>query len=130
MIAAPSHALANRSAMPDQLRDFDFYTSDTAGNYHHVLEKFFETAQLPPPRTQALGTIEGVKRGVLANGNALGLLPSHAVIDELSKGTLAEVRSNPPLPGVVLRAVCSADNRQSPLIACLTDSLRNSRLDG
>jgi DNA-binding transcriptional LysR family regulator len=130
MIASPSHALANRCASPDQLRRFDFYTSDTAGNYHHVLEKYFEAAQLPLPRTQALGTIEGVKRGVLANGTALGLLPIHAVHDELSKRTLVEVRSNPPLPGVVVRAVCSSNNLQSPLVACLIDSVRNSRLGG
>ena len=28
---------------------------------------------------QAMGTIEGVKRGILAGGTALGLLPEHAV---------------------------------------------------
>ena len=44
---------------------------------------------------QALGTVEGVKRGILAGGNALGLLPAHAVEQELRDGVLAEVSVQP-----------------------------------
>ena len=79
ILSSPKHPLAKRRASPDQLRRSDFYTSDTAGNYHQVLRHYFETAQIPMPRMQALGTIEGVKRGILAGGNALGLLPARRV---------------------------------------------------
>jgi DNA-binding transcriptional LysR family regulator len=130
ILASPSHPLANRRASPDQLRSYDFYTSDTAGNYHQVLRNYFEAAQMPLPRMQALGTIEGVKRGILASGTALGLLPTHAVNQELSDGVLAEVNAKPPLPGVVLRAVRSSTHVDSPLVDDLVESLRGTPLGG
>jgi DNA-binding transcriptional LysR family regulator len=130
ILASPSHPLANRRASPDQLRSYDFYTSDTAGNYHQVLRNYFEAAQMPLPRMQALGTIEGVKRGILASGTALGLLPTHAVSQELSDGALAEVNAKPPLPGVVLRAVRSSTHSHSPLVDDLVESLRGTPLGG
>ena len=79
---------------------------------------------------QALGTIEGVKRGILASGTALGLLPTHAVSQELSDGVLAEVNANPALPSVVLRAVRSSIHADSPLVADLIESLRGTSLGG
>lgn len=130
ILASPSHPLANRRASPEQLRQYDFYTSDTAGNYHHVLRHYFEAAQMPQPRMQALGTIEGVKRGILAGGAALGLLPAHAVSQELFDGILAEVKATPALPGVVLRAVRSSTHDDSPLVADLIERLRGTPLGG
>jgi DNA-binding transcriptional LysR family regulator len=130
ILASPNHPLANRRSSPDQLRSYDFYTSDTAGNYHQVLRNYFEAAQMPLPRMQALGTIEGVKRGILASGTALGLLPTHAVSQELSDGVLVEVNANPALPGVVLRAVRSSIHSHSPLVDDLVESLRGTPLGG
>jgi DNA-binding transcriptional LysR family regulator len=130
ILGSPAHPLADRRASPEQLRDYDFYTSDTAGNYHQVLRHYFESAQIPLPRMQALGTIEGVKRGILARGSALGLLPAHAVSQELSDGVLAEVIAKPALPRVVLRAVQSSTSTDSILVADLIDSLRGMPLGG
>ena len=130
IFASPEHPLAKRRASPDQLSRCDFYTSDTAGNYHQVLRQYFEAAQIPLPRTQALGTIEGVKRGILAGGTALGLLPAHAVSQELSDGVLVEVHVSPALQGVVLRAVLSPANADSPLVADLIRMLRGTPLGG
>ena len=130
IFASLKNPLAKRRASPEQLSSCDFYTSDTAGNYHQVLRQYFEAAQLPLPRMQALGTIEGVKRGILAGGAALGLLPAHAVNQELSDGILAEVRVSPPLQGVVLRAVRSPANVESPLVADLVHMLKGMPLGG
>ena len=95
-----------------------------------MLRHYFESAQIPLPRMQALGTIEGVKRGILARGSALGLLPAHAVSQELSDGVLAEVIAKPALPRVVLRAVQSSTSTDSILVADLIDSLRGMPLGG
>ena len=130
IFASPKHPLAKRRASPEQLSRCDFYTSDTAGNYHQVLRQYFDAAQIPLPRMQALGTIEGVKRGILADDAALGLLPAHAVSQELSDGVLAEVHVSPSLQGVVLRAVRSAANTDSPLVADLIQMLRGTPLGG
>ena len=102
--------------------------SDAAGDYHQALRRHFEAAELPPPRTQALGTVEGVKRGILAGGAALGLLPAHAVKQELDDGVLAEVRVSPPLPGLVLRALLGPESVESPVVGELVTSLRGLAL--
>ena len=75
---------------------------------------------------QALGTVEGVKRGILTGGSALGLLPVHAVEQELREGVLAQVRVSPPLRGLVMRAVRSPGEASSPIVDDLLESLRDS----
>jgi DNA-binding transcriptional LysR family regulator len=125
---APAHPLAGRKASAAELRRCDFYMSDAAGDYHQALRRHFEDAELPQPRTQALGTVEGVKRGILARGAALGLLPAHAVQQELAAGVLAEVRASPPLPGLVLRAVLGPEAAGSPLVDELVRNLRGLAL--
>jgi DNA-binding transcriptional LysR family regulator len=124
ILGSPSHPLVHRTTSPDELRHCDFCMCDAAGNYHQVLRQYFEAAEMPLPRMQALGTVEGVKRGVLAGGTALGLLPAHAVDQELRDGALAEVRVVPALPGLVLRAVVSPRNSESPVVEDLIQSLR------
>ena len=124
VFGAPGHPLAGRKAAADDLRQCDFYMSDAGGDYHQALRRHFEASELPAPRTQALGTVEGVKRGILAGGAALGVLPAHAVKTELAKGVLVEVRVSPPLPGLVLRAVLEPESAASPLVRELVGSLR------
>lgn len=128
IFGSPAHPLVHRRASPDELRRCDFYLSDAAGNYHQVLRHYFEAAQVPPPRTQALGSVEGVKRGILVGGAALGLLPAHALEQELRDGVLAEVRVSPGLPGLVLRAVFAPGETSSPLVDELIQSLRGLQL--
>jgi DNA-binding transcriptional LysR family regulator len=126
ILGAPTHRLARGLAAVDELRRCDFYMCDTGGNYHQALRQHFEAAGVPPPRMQALGTIEGVKRGILAGGTALGLLPEHAVEPELREGVLAEVRVSPALPRVVLRAVRAPGAPPSPVVDDLIEALRGS----
>jgi DNA-binding transcriptional LysR family regulator len=130
VFGAPTHPLARRRVPADELRRHDFYMSDAAGDYHEVLRRHFDAAQLPAPRTQALGTVEGVKRGILAGGAALGLLPLHAVEQELRDGVFAEVGTSPALTGLVLRAVLPPEGSSSPMIEDLIQSLRGSPLGG
>jgi DNA-binding transcriptional LysR family regulator len=128
VFGAPTHPLAGRKASADELRRCDFYMSDAAGDYHQALRRHFEAAGVPQPRTQALGTVEGVKRGILAGGSALGLLPAHALKQELSAGALAEVKVSPALAGLVLRAVLGPERADSPIVADLVSSLRGLAL--
>ncbi len=128
IFGAPAHPLAGRTASADDLARCDFYMSDAAGDYHQALRRHFEAAGLPHPRTQALGTVEGVKRGILAGGTALGLLPAHALKPELAAGALVEVRVRPALPGLVLRAVTTPEADASPLVQELVHGLRGLAL--
>jgi DNA-binding transcriptional LysR family regulator len=124
IFGSPTHPLANRSASAEQLRRCDFYMCDAAGDYYQVLRQHFDATQTPLPRTQALGNVEGVKRGILAGGTALGLLPIHAVEQELRDGVLAEIRVNPSLQSLVMRAVLPPGNTSSPLVDDLLRGLR------
>jgi len=126
ILGAPTHPLARREATPDQLRPCDFYMCDAAGNYHQALRQLFDGAQVPAPRMQAIGTIEGVKRAILTGGTALGLLPEHSVEPELRDGVLSEVRARPALTSVVLRAVLGPGALRSAVVDELLDSLRGS----
>ena len=128
IFGSPTHRFANRSPSPDQLQRCDFYMSDAGGDYHQVLRQYFEAAQTPLPRMQALGTVEGVKRGILAGTDALGLLPAHAVEQELRDGVLAQVNVSPSLRGLVMRALLSPGNASSPIVEDLLGSLRGSPL--
>ena len=60
---------------------------------------------------------------------ALGLLPEHAVAQELREGMLAEVRLTPQLAPLVLRPVLGV-GKSSPLIEDLLESLRGSLIGG
>lgn len=128
IFGSATHPCANRTPPPDQLRRYDFYMSDAAGDYHQVLRQHFEAAQIPLPRMQVLGTVEGVKRGIMAGGDALGLLPAHAVEQELNDGVLAPVNVNPSLRGLAMRAVLSPGNAPSPLVDDLLHALREAAL--
>ncbi len=130
ILGAATHPLARGMAAADALRRCDFYMCDAGGNYHQTLRHHFEAAGVPPPRMQAMGTIEGVKRGILAGGTALGLLPEHAVEPELRDSVLAEVHVSPALPCVVLRAVVAPSAHRSPVVDDLIDALRGSSQRG
>ena len=126
IFGSKAHPLVNRHPSADQLRRFDFYMCDAGGNYNQVLRQHFEAAQVPAPRTQVLGSVEGLKRGVLAGGDALGLLPAHAVERELRDGELAEISVSPALPSLVLHAVVPPGSSRSPVVDALIGLLRDS----
>jgi DNA-binding transcriptional LysR family regulator len=126
IVGSPGHPLANHQPSADDLRRCEFYMCDAGGNYNQVLRQHFEAAQVPAPRTQALGSIEGLKRGVLGGGDALGLLPAHAVEQELRDGRLAEISVSPALPPLVLRSVVAPGSPGSPVVDALLGLLRDS----
>ena len=128
IVGSPAHPLVNRHPSADELRRCDFYMCDAGGNYNQVLRQHFEAAQVPAPKTQALGSVEGLKRGVLAGGAVLGLLPVHAVEQELRDGRLAEISVSPTLPPLVLRAVVPPGSSPSPVVDALIGLLRDSLL--
>lgn len=128
VLAAPGHPLAGKTASPDELRRCEFLMSDAAGAYHRLLRRYFEAAQVPLPRTQTLGNVEGVKRGLQAGGTGLGLLPAHAVQQEVEDGSLVGIEVRPALPRLVLRALIAPGAVDSPLVGDLIGSLRGLAL--
>ena len=126
LFATPGHPLAGADPNPTQLRRYPVQLSDAAGSFRGVLTRYFEAAGLPPPTVMATGSVEGVKRGVLADVDSLGLLPSFAVDEELRQGRLARVTPGPPLPSVVLKALWRQDHSLSPMSSELLEQIRRS----
>jgi|CXWL01.1.fsa_nt_gi DNA-binding transcriptional LysR family regulator len=126
LLQAPMRAAAICPVSAQDLRGCVVHMCDAGGSYHQALRQLFEAAGVPAPRTQAMGTIEGVKRGILAGGPAVGLLPEHAVEAELRDGVLVELRLEAALRGVALRAVLAPGQGRSPVIDALVDALRGS----
>ena len=67
---------ARAPARRTELAAFTVLVSDADGDFHTLVERFFERAGVPGPRLQVIGSVEGVKKGVLADTRALGILPS------------------------------------------------------
>ena len=101
---------------------------DAGGNYHQALRQHFEAAGVPAPRMQAMGTIEGVKRGPQAGRHSA---PGGARRRAGAAGRRARrVRVRPALPCVVLRAVLAPGAMGSPVVDDLISTLCAASLSG
>jgi DNA-binding transcriptional LysR family regulator len=109
IFAAPSHPLV-RSDRRGPLRrsainPFPVFVSDAIGDYRALLERFFHEDDLPGPRLESTGSIEGVKAGVFSDPRALGILPSYAVVKEVQTGRVAPLDLFPAIPPMQIVAL-------------------------
>ncbi len=109
MFAAPNHPLARPDSRAPVRRSaldlFPVFVSDAIGEYRSLLERFFREDDLPGPRLESTGSIEGVKAGVLTDARALGILPSYAVAKEVQTGRVVLLDLRPVLPPMQIVAL-------------------------
>jgi DNA-binding transcriptional LysR family regulator len=102
VFAAPEHSLIQTDTRPGigrhSLDLFTVFVSDAAGEYRALLERFFREDEMPGPRLESTGSIEGVTTSVVADPRALGILPSYAVAREIQMGRLVPLDIRPALP--------------------------------
>lgn len=84
--------------LPDTL---PLLVPDPEGALHAAARRWLRSQGTQRPLVST-GTLDSVRRG-LATGDALGLLPRHAVLDDLRSGRLTVVESSSPLPSLELR---------------------------
>ena len=77
---------------------FPVFVSDAAGEYRAFLERFFAEDEIPGPRLESAGSIEGVTSSVVSDPRALGILPSYAVAKEVKTGRVVPLNLRPALP--------------------------------
>lgn len=123
LVVAPGHPLAGTRASSGRLWDEQFVLSDAAGSYHAVLRGWFARGGFGPPRTVAVGSIEGVKRAASRPEGGVGVLPAFTVAGELDSGVLAETQPDPPLPEIGLHVRTRAGSG-SPIVRELVERLR------
>src|SRR5580704_3888168 len=109
MFAAPDHPLARPDSRAPVRRSaldlFPVFVSDAVGEYRAFLERFFREDDLPGPRLESTGSIEGVKAGVFTDARALGILPTYAIAKEVQAGRFVPLDLRPVLPPMQIVAL-------------------------
>jgi DNA-binding transcriptional LysR family regulator len=109
VFATPTHPLAmpvDRAPVRRSALDlYPVFVSDAIGEYRALLERFFREDDLPGPRLESTGSIEGVKAGVYTDARALGILPSYAVAKEVQAGRVVPLDLRPVLPSMQIVAL-------------------------
>jgi DNA-binding transcriptional LysR family regulator len=109
IFAAPEHPLVRAARHPlvrrSSLDLFPVFVSDAAGEYRTLLERFFREDEMPGPRLESTGSIEGVTTSVIADTRALGILPSYAVAKEVQTGRVVPLDLRPALPPMQVLAL-------------------------
>lgn len=122
LVVGPRNRLAGERVSLRQLRGAELLVSDVAGAYRDL-------ARGPSkPKLEAsllaAGSLEGVKRGVLADDQAIGLLPLFAAAEELRSGRLCRVETTPSLPSMQLVALLPAGSGAPAPVRELVHRLR------
>jgi DNA-binding transcriptional LysR family regulator len=109
IFGAPRHPLVQAEGRPTVSRTsldlFPVFVSDAAGEYRSLLERFFAEDEIPGPRLESTGSIEGVTSSVVADPRALGILPSYAVAREIQTGRVVPLDLRPALPSMQVVAL-------------------------
>ena len=96
------------------LSHYPLFVSDAAGDFHDLVDQFFRREGVDGPLIEASGSIEGVKKAVIVNKLAIGLLPAYAVASELLAGTIVRVNLRPAPPRMRLDALLSQSRPRHP----------------
>ncbi|HEU4995555.1 MAG TPA: LysR family transcriptional regulator [Gemmatimonadaceae bacterium] len=125
LFTQPSHPLrADRAPVKrDALVGFTLYLTDSAGDFHAAVRRFLTGDGLPGPQLQPTGSVESVKRGVLGDPRAIGMLPAYALVDEMRAGRVVPLRVHPGPPRMRLEALASTARAQHPAVRQLLDSV-------
>lgn len=129
LFAGTSHPLVGgRSSAVvrhDALSGFPLFVSDAAGDFHDLVRRFFEGDRINGPVIEATGSIEGVKKAVVTDVRAIGLLPAYAVADELQAASIARVNLRPAPPRMRLDALLSRSRARHPSAEELLVAIRS-----
>ncbi|MEW6729927.1 MAG: LysR family transcriptional regulator [Acidobacteriota bacterium] len=91
----------------DEIAEYPLFISDAAGDFYSLVCRFFESNGIPGPDLEAVGSVEGVKRGVATDPHALGILPAYAVAEDLQSRQVAALSLNLQPPRLRLEALLS-----------------------
>lgn len=84
VFAKPDHPLANRAVSPLDLAPFTLFMSDAAGDFYAIMRRYVQQDGLAGARLESTGSVEAVKRAVLSDVGALGVLPRYALMEDLA----------------------------------------------
>jgi DNA-binding transcriptional LysR family regulator len=128
IFAQPSHPLIVRGSSTAVKRDalvaYTLYLTDAAGDFHLLVRRFLGHDGAPSARLQPTGSVESVKRSVLGDTRAIGMLPAYALIDEIRAHRVARLEVQPSPPRMRLEALLSKTRAPHPAARQLLESVR------
>lgn len=96
LVAAPDHALVSHEKVTtEELREVPVLATEAGCAYRELFEAELNDGTGEPTPFLEFGTIEAIKRGVMA-GLGVSLLPTVTVADSVADGTLVELPWTPP----------------------------------
>jgi DNA-binding transcriptional LysR family regulator len=121
LVVSPGHPLVRTIVGRADLGARTFLLADPDGAFNALLRAWFgDRAQRP--RFESAGSVDGVKRGVLAS-EAIGVLPAYAVADELRSGALTALNVGEPLPAIALLLTTAEPPLPSSPLHSLTEQI-------
>ena len=125
LFAQPSHPLGRLGPVPrDALAAYSVFLTDATGGFYSLVRRFVEEDGLPGPRLQPTGSVDGVKRGVFGDANALGVLPRYALTDEMRAGRVVPIEVRPSSPRMRVEALHSRIRPRHPASVQLLDAVK------
>jgi molybdate transport repressor ModE-like protein len=127
IFTSPSHPLAQRKhRQPTARRDltgFDMFASEASGDVHALTSRFL-LEDLASVRLHSTGSVEAVKREVMASACAFGILPLYAVVEDLRRGSITRLDIRPAPPTMRLLALLSRFRARHPGVTELIEDIR------
>ena len=127
IFAQPTHPLAHSAAVNavgrDSLGEYPLYISDAAGDFHLLVRRYLQDDGLPGPHIHPTGSVESVKRSVLSNVRAIGLLPAYAVAEDVREHRVVALRVRPGPPPMRLEALTPSIRAEHPAVRQLINGV-------
>lgn len=121
LVASPRNSLARGTVGRADLGLQTFLFADPDGAFNGLLRAWFKDLA-HRPRFESAGSIDGVKRGA-QNSEAIGVLPNYVIAEELSSGSLIELKVREPLPAIALMLTMLEPPLKSSPIHNLTERI-------
>lgn len=125
MFASPLHP-ARGAVRRNALSAYPLFVSDAAFAFDSFVHRYVRSGRRNAPHVQAAGSVEGVKRAVMADTSALGLLPAYALAEELQLGRVVGLDLRPPPPRMRLDALLSPSRTAHPATEELLNAVRDA----
>jgi len=116
VFASASHPLRGHPFARSSMAPYPLFVSAAALEFRDFMQRYTGKHRAAGPRVESAGSVEGVKRTVVSDTAALGLLPAFAIAEELRLGSLIRLDLRPPPPRMRLRALLSPSGGAHPAL--------------
>ena len=125
VFARASHPLQGRPVRRESMAPHPLYVSEAAFDFREFVHRYMSKRSTVRLRVESAGSVEGVKKAVLSEAGALGLLPAFAVAEEIRQGALVTLDLRPAPPQMRLQALLLKPKHAHPALDELFEMIRS-----